>query len=290
MESHFRRDDAWLADAVQELDAEPDEIALWHEAVQRLADWPTTVITAADQQRLLAALTPHVPVQSQVRQAVHATYAGRTDWMGLLATVRTQISVLRPGFWLVSALIMLLGVVMELSLPGAEAAFFLRALGPLLAYLGVSSAFRGIHHHTIEWELACPPSPLQLILARLVVVLGYDLALGAVMSLVGWQYAHASFLLVTLHWLMPLLLVAGCALVLSLHLPFATAAGCAYIAWMSIVFVVMNQWLPLPESQLAQLTGAGSEIMLGLMGLACSAIALHSIPRRLPVYLPTGNR
>jgi len=72
----------------------------------------------------------------------------------------------------VSALVTLLGAVVVLSnvLPDRELA--LRASGPLLAYLGTVVAFRGSDRRTLELELVCLPSPLQLALARLVIVLG----------------------------------------------------------------------------------------------------------------------
>src|SRR5258707_1286704 len=82
----------------------------------------------------------------------------------------------------------------------------------------IPAVLRGVGLGAGECEIACPASPVQLTLARLAVVLGYDVALGLCLSVVGWlraMHAGASFLAVTLHWSMPLLLVAGLALVLS---------------------------------------------------------------------------
>src|SRR5207244_13163963 len=134
----------------------------------------------------------------------------------LLATARAQVSLFGLAFWLVSALVTLLGAAVVLSnvLPNQEVV--LRASGPLLAYLGTIAAFRGRGARVLELELVCLPSLLQLAVARLVIVLGYDVALGLALSLVFWAGGTGQVLELTLSWLMPLLLVAGLALLLSL--------------------------------------------------------------------------
>jgi hypothetical protein len=118
------------------------------------------------------------------------------------------------------------------------------------------------------------------------VVLGYDLVLGLVMSLVGWKYAHYDFWLVTLHWMAPLFLVAGLALVLSLRFSFATAAGIAYVVWLSGLGLAVYQWAPLPGSWLVPLASSSMEVVLGVIGLSGIVIALMCMPWRLPALLP----
>ena len=57
------------------------------------------------------------------------------------------------------------------------------------------------------------PSSMQIVLARLVVVLGYDVALDLGLGLALWAGGSAQVLTLTLSWLMALLLVGGLALV-----------------------------------------------------------------------------
>ena len=83
----------------------------------------------------------------------------------------------------------------------------------------------------LEFELASPPSPRQLTLARrLVVVLSYDLALGLLLSLLLWPRSGAGFWLLTLHWLAPLLLGVGLTLLLSLALLALTSCASQRVA------------------------------------------------------------
>ena len=158
----------------------------------------------------------------------------------------------------------------------------LRLGGPLLAYLAALSAFRGIDQGVLEFELACPPSLLQLTLARLVVVLGYDIGLGLLLSATLTAWSGESFQAITLHWMMPLLLVMGLALLLSLRLSNFLSASIAYGGWLGLLGV----------SSLAEKIGLRSinlnttgELVLGLAGLALLALALLNIKKALPALL-----
>jgi hypothetical protein len=282
-----------LAEALREQDATPAEIAEWMPVAQRLAEWPERTITSADTLRLLSVLAPLLPSPSPLRQALRERRARRRgSLITLLDTIRTQVSILRPAFWLASALITLAGVYVELAPWDNDSVLFLRALGPLLAYLGISSAFRGIGLRTHECELACPPSALQLTLARLVIVLGYDVVLGLCLSLALWlhglhdgsTFAGSGFLFLTLHWLMPLLLVAGLALVLSLRLPSNLAATLAYGAWLGMLAVAyaVPHVLAHAGVGVAHPLSDAAEIALGVAGLALLAIGTARFPGRLP--------
>jgi hypothetical protein len=157
----------------------------------------------------------------------------------------------------------------------------LRAMGPFLAYLGAVVAFRGTAEHMLEFELVCLPSPAQLALARLVIVLGYDICLGLALSLALWAGGSAQVLALTLSWLMPLLLVAGLALLLSLRLSMQVAASVAYGSWLAVLAINLT-W----DLQILPLTVL-SESLLGGLGLALLAIALLRLKPGMHRLLPT---
>lgn len=273
--------DAALSAALHELDATPDELRDWASTVQRLDEWPGHATTAQDERRLLAALAPYVPAPSPTRQAIRA-YQRRpvasASW--LLTTARTQVSLFGVGFWLVSALVTLVGAVVALSHVLPDQDVFLRACGPLLAYLGAIVAFRGRGARTLELELACLPSPLQLAIARLVIVLGYDVGLGLALSLALWAGGAQHVLALTLSWLMPLLLVAGLALLLSLRLSVQTAASLAYGGWLA--FLALDVASPLQALPLSPLPVA----LLGAVGVALLAIAVLRLHTDMGRLLP----
>src|SRR5216683_2445222 len=170
-----------LTDALREQGASPEECADLLPALRRLSEWQAPQPSPADTRRLLAMLSPELPALSPVRQAIRE-HRQRTGVFWLLATARAQVSLFGLGFWLVSALITLLGAVVVLSnvLPDQEVV--LRASGPLLAYLGTIVAFRGREARVLEMELVCLPSPLQLA-AGLALLLSLRLSAQAAASL-----------------------------------------------------------------------------------------------------------
>jgi hypothetical protein len=267
-----------LTEALREQGASPEECADLLPAVRRLSEWQAPQPEPADTLRLLARLTSALPTFSPVRQAIREHRRHRISL--LLATARAQVSLFGLGFWLVSALITLLGAAVVLSnvLPNQDVV--LRASGPLLAYLGTIVAFRGREARVLELELVCLPSPLQLALARLVIVLGYDLGLGLALSLLLWAGDSGQVLALTLSWLMPLLLVAGLALLLSLRLSVQAAASLAYGSWLAFLAISTISNLQ------ALLLAPALLVLPGCIGLALLAIALLRMHTNMHRLLP----
>jgi hypothetical protein len=198
----------------------------------------------------------------------------------LLATARAQVSLFGPGFWLVSALVTLLGAAVVLGRMLSDQELVLRAGGPLLAYLGTIVAFRGRGTRVLELELVCLPTPLQLTLARLVIVLGYDVGLSLALSLMLWAGGSGQVLTLMLAWFMPLLMVAGLALLLSLRLSVQAAASLAYGGWLA--FLAISIIFPLRLLLLAPALA----VLPGCIGLALLAIALSLIHANMHRLLP----
>lgn len=268
-----------LVEALSEQGAAPEECADLLPTLSRLAEWQAPRPEPAETRRLLARLATELPVLSPVRQVIRE-HRQRPRVFWLLTTARAQVSLFGPGFWLVSALITLAGAMVVLSkiIPGQEVV--LRASGPLLAYLGTLVAFRGRGARVLELELVCPPSPLQLVVARLVIVLGYDVVLGLGLSLVLWAGGAGHVLALTLSWLMPLLLVAGLALLLSLRFSTWTAASLAYVSWLIVMTIGTASNLQ------ALLLAPLLEVLPGGIGLALLVIALLRLHVNMHRLLP----
>ena len=265
-----------LTDALREQGASPEECADLLPALYRLSEWQAPQPEPADTRHLIARLMTALPTHSPVRQAIREH---RQHGMAfLLATARAQVSLFGPEFWLISALVTLLGLVLGRVVP--DQALVLRISGPLLAYLGTLVAFRGRGARVLELELVCLPSPLQLALARLVIVLGYDVSLGFALSLALWAGGSGQVLALTLAWLMPLLLVAGLALLLSLRLSMQAAASLAYASWLA--FLVISTISPLQGLLLAPTLS----VLPGCIGLVLLAIALLCMHADMHRQLP----
>jgi hypothetical protein len=267
-----------LTDLLREQGATPEECAELLPALLRLSEWQAPQPEPADTRRLLTRLTPELPAFSPVRQAIREHRRHRISL--LLATARAQVSLFGLGFWLVSALVTLVGAVVVLSnvLPDQE--LVLRASGPLLAYLGTIVAFRGREARVLELELACLPSPLQLALARLVIVLGYDVGLSLALSLVLWAGGSGDVLALAFSWFMPLLLVAGLALLLSLRLSVQAAASLAYGSWLAVLAISTISTLQV------LLLAPALLVLPGCIGLALLALALLRMHTNMHRLLP----
>jgi len=274
-----------LADALREQGEAPEEIADLAPALLSLSAWQAPQPTAADTGRLLARLMPALPNLSPVRQAIRARrMSQRGRLAALLETARTQVSLFHPAFWLLSAAVMLAGAAAMLSNASLDQSLLLRAIGPFLAYLGTTTAFRGVNLRVLEFELACPSSPTQLALARLVIVLGYDVGLGLALSLALWAHDKTSFLMLTLYWLMPLLLVAGLALLLSLRLPVRTAAAISYGGWLTLL--ALDSTGALVGRSLFTPLSVQVEVIISLLSLTFLVIALLRLHAAVSRLLP----
>jgi hypothetical protein len=267
-----------LAEALREQGATPEECADLLPALHRLSEWQAPQPEPSDTRRLLAHLASALPAFSPVRQAIREHRQHRISL--LLATARAQVSLFGPGFWLVSALITLLGAAVVLSHLRLDQEMALRISGPLLAYLGTIIAFRGRGARVVELELVCLPSPLQLAVARLVIVLGYDVGLGLALGLVLWAGGAGHALALALSWLMPLLLVAGLALLLSLRLSTQAAASLAYVSWLAFLSIS-----PIANLQ-ALLLSPALLVLPGCIGLALLSIALLRLHANIHCLLP----
>lgn len=276
-----------LVDLLREQGEPEADIPDLEETLTRLAAWEAPMPTAIETQRLLARLMPLVPAPSPVRRALRGTQPQSSGELSvLLETARAQVSLLRLPFWAASAAITLLGIWAVFVLPPAAHTLVLHALGPLLAALGVAAAFRSAGAGTLEVELACPASPVQLTLARLLVVLGYDAGLTLLLGL--WLGVGLGIPLVSLAsaWFAPLLLVAGVALALTLRLPAALAASLAYAGWLGVLLAsqIGMGWLhPLPT-----LTQTLDTPLVAVIGLALLVLVTLRSQQTFPAQLPHG--
>jgi uncharacterized membrane protein len=162
----------------------------------------------------------------------------------------------------------------------------LQGLGPLLAYLGALLAFRGMGLRVLECEMACPPSLMQITLARLVIVLGYDLGLGIGLAGIISVHERVSLVLVLMHWLMPLLLVMGAALALSQWLEMAVSATVAYGVWVALVVIQIETVHTAPHQVSSVSTTSTVEVLLGLAGMLLLLATLGRMRALAKRWLP----
>src|SRR5262249_53406115 len=99
---------------------------------------------------------------------------------------------------------------------------------------------------------------------------------------------EVSLLALSLHWLTPLLLVAGLALVLSLRLPAALASGVAYACWLAGLGLFYSVASPLADvgAYSRATLPIGIEIAIGVAGIALLSLGPLRFPNSVPRMLP----
>ena len=192
------------------------EVALWADvflAVCADNEAMPAVASAAVERAVATARHREVPLHVQAWSLLHA-----------------QVPLVRRSIWVASALVMALGCAVA-WLVGRSVAF--TALAPLIAAVGVSNIYGPGNDPAFELALSTPTSPRQVLLARLVLVFGYDLALALAASVVLVAFEPALWLgTIVSQWLAPMTCLAALALVLSLAVGSNGAVGVAFSLWL----------------------------------------------------------
>ena len=208
---------------------------------------------------------------------------------------RAQVRLIPRGIWIASALTLFGGVCLSLMVAlsaqdargAAHAAIILGIFAPLVAAIGAAYVYGPQSDAGLELALATPTSPRLVLLTRLVLVVGYDMALALAGSLVLVIAGRASFAAVVGVWIGPLLLLSSVSLVLSLLLSGVAAVTGAIVLWFSrlvsaAIASAGNMWLHHFGEPLVAFWQT-SPMLIGL-ALALVAFAVLYVPRqeRLP--------
>lgn len=257
----MNHDDQLRAKLIEDTGSVEDADRLWP-AARRLADWSAPTPSVEETDRLMQALTVELPARRTAR-------SGSTLWWLL----RAQLRVVQQEIWLASALVMALGLFVtltnqhEVSLEGAP--FVL--IAPLVAALGIAFLYGPAAEPALEMELATPISPRLVVLARLLLVFVFDLALALISSLV-LNAAQSSWSLwpLVLMWLAPMTFLAALAFLLSMIFsePLVGAAICLVLWGVQVLrgFIVFDL--------LPNLLAAETRPWLWLSALVCAGIAV----------------
>lgn len=184
------------------------------EAIARLDAWRAPKPTDETTARLVKTLLPSLPRR---RTRTARRLAALASWWPLLV-LRAQMRVVRGEIWAASALVMALGTLVTLTTFGAASTetFPLVLLAPVVTAIGVAFLYGPDVDPALEIQLATPASPRLLLLARLLLLFGYDLVFGLVGSaaLVLLQTDISLWPLV-MTWLAPMTFLSAMAFLLS---------------------------------------------------------------------------
>lgn len=148
------------------------------------------------------------------------------------ALLAMEARILHPALWLVSALVMVAGVgFLMVKSDFAEAVLAL--VVPLIAAGGVAGSQGPEQDDAFEVVAVTPTSPRVVMLARMTLVFGYDLALALAASVVLSPLGSTDTGLTSLitAWLGPMAALSALTLLLSVCWNPAGATGCALAVW-----------------------------------------------------------
>ncbi|TDC97337.1 hypothetical protein E1292_37280 [Nonomuraea deserti] len=158
----------------------------------------------------------------------HVVSAPRRAWQLLAMEAR----LLHPGVWTASFAVMALCVLFA-ALKGLLPVPLLELAAPLVAAVGVAGLYGPERDRAFEVVAATPTSPRVLLLARVTLVFGYDVALAllasGVLAASGGSPAGLGELVTA--WLGPMALLAAMALLLSVCWHPGGAVGVVLAAW-----------------------------------------------------------
>lgn len=212
----------------------------------------------------------HSPAPPAARAAQNTSSAAGA--LGELASlVRAQARLVRVELWPASAVVLLLGIALA-SLGDSDARTILGIIAPLVAAVGVTLACTPDNDPRLEIALASPVSPRTVLLARLALVVGYDLLLALAAS-AGLALDGGEPLIALIDsWLVPMLFLSTIALLATLVIDAGTATVLAFTMWAA-------RWVvPIPLE---------SALMLILAAIAL-AISLSRVARPAPKMPPRG--
>ena len=166
-----------------------------------------------DSEALLATLLPELPAQPQWQR----WYTTATEsWVWLLA--QAQLRVVRQEIWAASVIVMVIGVLISLIWhTGAMAAglpFIL--IAPVAAAISIAALYSS-SERVRELEMTTAVPPRLLLLIRLLLVFGYDLALGIIGSLILSLFlTDVALWSLIATWLAPMTFLAALALLITI--------------------------------------------------------------------------
>jgi hypothetical protein len=222
---------------------------------------------------LLAIVTLGLP-----EQPVHEDFAAEKDiHFFILARLQLALSQARLfscSFIAFSILLLLCGIGLTSMLNGDTVRFLANA-APLLGILTLLYQFRSNYNRMNELEATCPYTPAQLAAARLLLVLVYDTLLCLAATFLV-SNNHYELWQVIVHWLAPLFLTLGIALLSSLH--FGIWGGCLLSTAVWVINLVASKD---GKSIFSVLVPYTPIIYLDLIGTAIGLTLLAFAYRRL---------
>jgi Putative zinc-finger len=188
------------------------------------------------------------------------------------ALVVAEARLIRPAVPVASALVMALGVVMVLLQTTVGAGLVLALITPIVAAAGIAGTYRSRRDPAAELVAATPTSGRMLLLVRIALVFGFDLALALAASAV---LTTASLNALVGAWLGPMALLSSLSLLIAVWFGPDVALGAAAGLWAVRVLVggvlVRDGW---PARFIVELWSTNAPVLVASAALAIVAVLM----------------
>jgi len=160
----------------------------------------------------------------------------------LLQLTITEVSVISPFYWLVSAALYMAGLIMIGLHLNIVPELVLFTLSPIPFLLGLVEVFRGRDEGMLELEMSCTFNAPSIMLSKLTIVGLYNIGLNVLCSLVFVHFAQQAYLgMITLLWMVPFTIISGLGLLMALYSRGSTAMSGMLACWLAFCMVVLLQ-------------------------------------------------
>ena len=265
-----------------------DEIAELLPLLQELGQWAAPEASDTGISHLLTKLAPLLPNTAApeavvvIPQLIPGKISRRGEGLHTLwQLLRAQIPLIRREIWFASAFVLALGwfvsVILYNASPGLSNGIIFTAISPLVAALGLSLLYGPENDVGLELALTTPTSPRQVLLARFVLVFGYDLTLTLLMSgAFSLVIPQVDLLLILNSWLGLMFFLGGLALLLSLVFGSDRAIQISLFVWVLRVLALTNreQWF----QNWADLWS--NTALLGILALILFGVSLNFVNKK----------
>lgn len=217
---------------------------------------------------LINRLQPLMPVQTQRKHAWHR--------FRLLHDTLLGIRFMSVSFWIVTVFLYLTGYAVAMHSPQnlIQTVLFLT---PIPLILSMRELFHGREEGVYELELSCRIPPQELMVARALTTLVYNMVLNTVLSLVLVSWMPSVLLWkITVLWLSPLLLTGAIMLFLCGHIRGPLTVPACLCCWVAAALFLSNQGGIIDHLLRQEIWVLAIPTLLCAMLYAASIIRLHN--------------
>lgn len=159
----------------------------------------------------------------------------------LLRIAASEVSIMRSYYWIISAILYLVGYIMLGLKIDLSPTFILFVLSPIPFILGMIEMFRSRDEGMMEMEMSCTFSGASVMLAKLCVISSYNIVLNVIAAFFYISQSEGSFIgNITLMWLTPFTIISGLSLLISIRLRSHTAVLCMLSIWISFCLIIIS--------------------------------------------------